>query len=443
MTVITTIFQSALARGVGAVFALKVGAIVVALGTQVLLARLLGVSDFGIYAYALAWLQVLLVLGVMGLDTLTVRYTAEYRATSDWAGLRGLIAAPVRWIVAISIGIAVLAALVIGFLKSTLQPDQARVLWTACVAIPLVTLTMVKLAALRGLKRILTAEFAEGILRNVLLGAAVVLLYFTTGAVTAAQAMDAYLGVSVVILTIVALWVRAALPKGAISTQPRTDAPRWLRTALPLWGIALMAVLLNRVDVLMLGAMIGPEASGIYTAVARLAELAGFGLIAANAFIAPRIAELYRAGKQRELQVLITWSARGIAVFTLFAAAGLALGGKFALGLFGPEFIVAYDALLILVCGQIFNGLCGSVGLILTMTGHERQAAKIMFGSALLNVALNALLIPLWGMVGAALATATTLIIWNIWMLIVVVRQLGMNPTFYASHRQAHPQHGS
>lgn len=424
-------------------FAMKVGAVVVALGTQILLARLMGVSDFGVYAYALAWLQVLLVLGVMGLDTLTVRYTAEYRAASDWAGLRGLIAAPVGWVVALSIGIAALAALVIGFLEASLQPEQARVLWTACVAIPLVTLTMVKLATLRGLKRILSAEFAEGILRNVLLVVVVVAIYFTVGEVTAIDAMDAYLGVSVGILVIVALWVRTVLPKGAISSPPRTDVHLWMRTALPLWGIALMAILLNRVDILMLGALVGPEASGIYTAVARLAELAGFGLIAANAFIAPRIAELYRAAQQNELQMLITWSARGIAIFTLLAALALAFGGKFALSLFGPDFVHAYGALLILVFGQLFNGLCGSVGLILTMTGHERQAAKIMFVSALLNVGLNALLIPAWGMEGAAFATAVTLIIWNVWMLIVVVRDLGMNPTFYASNRQAHPHHGS
>lgn len=441
--VIPPVFRTAFARGVGAVFALKVGAIVVALGTQVLLARLMGVSDFGIYAYALAWLQVLLVLGVMGFDTLTVRYTAEYGAVSDWSGLRGLLAAPMGWVVAISIMIAAFAALVIGFLESELQPEQARVLWTACVAIPLVTLTLVKLAALRGLKRILSAEFSEGILRNVLLVIAVVLIYLVTGMVTATQAMDVYLGVSVLLLVTATLWVRIAVPRVALDTEPRIDARLWMRTAMPLWGIALMAILLNRLDVLMLGAMVGPQASGIYTAVARLAELAGFGLIAANAFIAPRIAELYRAGKQQELQMLITWSARGIAVFTLLAAGALALGGKFALGLFGTEFVQAYDALLVLVLGQLFNGLCGSVGLILTMTGHERRAARIMFRSALLNVVLNALLIPVWGMVGAALATATTLIIWNVWMLIVVVRQLGMNPTFYASNRQAHPQHGS
>lgn len=443
MIVIPAVFRTALARGVGAVFVLKVGAIVVALGTQVLLARLMGVSDFGIYTYALAWLQVLLVLGVMGFDTLTLRYTAQYSAASDWSGLRGLLAVPMRWVVIVSIVIAAFAALVVGFLASELRPGQARVLWTACAAVPLVALTLVKLAALRGFKRILSAEFSEGILRNVLLVIAVVLIYSAAGAVTATQVMDAYLVVSVIVLAIAILWVHMTLPRTASGSQARSDAHLWMRAALPLWSIALMAILLNRLDVLMLGAMVGPESSGIYTAVVRLAELAGFGLMAANAFIAPRIAELFRAGKQRELQQLITWSARGIALFTLLTAAALVAGGKFALSLFGPEFVQAYDALLVLVFGQIFNGLCGSVGLILTMTGHERHAAWIMFWSAVCNVVLNTLLIPVWGMLGAAAATAVTLAVWNVWMLIVVVRQLGMNPTFYAGNRRAHPQHGS
>lgn len=420
-----------LAKGVGAVFALKIVGVLVVFGTHVLLARLLGVGDYGLYAYALAWLQVLLVLGMVGLDTLTVRYTAEYGATGDWPGLRGLLISPMRWVVAASSIVACLAALVVWSLASLLPAEQPRVLWAACLALPLVTLATVKLAALRGFKRILRAESSDAILRNVLLVAVVLVVYVTTGMVTAAQTMDAYIVVSAVILAIATIWVRAAVPGAANGAEARTDAPVWVRTALPLWGMALMAILLNRLDILMLGAMVGPDASGIYTAVARLAELTAFGLMAVNAFIAPRIAELFRAGKHAELQQLLTWSARGIAVVTLLGAIAFALLGEFALGLFGAEFRQGHGALMLLLLGQLVNGLCGSVGLILTMTGHERRAAWIMCWSAVLNAVLNAVLIPMWGMVGAAAATAVTLVIWNVWMLVVVVKSLRLNPTCF------------
>lgn len=423
--------RTVLAKGVGAVFALKIGGVLVVIGTQVLLARLLGLGDYGAYAYALAWLQVLLVLGMVGLDTLTVRYTAEYGATGDWQGLRGLLTTPTRWVVAASSIVALLAALLVWPLESVLPPEQPPVLWAACFALPLVTLATVKLAALRGFKQILRAESSDIVLRNTLLVAVVVVVYLTTGMVTAAQAMVAYIAVSAAILAIAIVWVRAAVPGPAKDAQARTDAPIWVRTALPLWGMALMAILLNRLDILMLGAMVGSEASGIYTAVTRLAELTAFGLMAVNAFIAPRIAELFRAGKYAELQQLITWSARGIAVVTLLGASAFALFGEFALGLFGPEFRHGHGALMLLLLGQLVNGLCGSVGLILTMTGHERRAAWIMCWSAVLNAVLNAVLIPVWGMVGAAAATAITLVVWNVWMLVVVVRSLRLNPTCF------------
>ena len=424
--------RTILAKGVGAVFALKIAGALVVIGTQVLLARLLGVGDYGAYAYALAWLQVLLVLGMVGLDTLTVRYTAEYGATGDWQGLRGLLTTPTRWVVAASSIVALLAALFVWSLKSVLPPEQPPVLWAACIALPLVTLATVKLAALRGFKQILRAESSDTVMRNTLLVAVVVGIYLSTGMVTAAQTMVAYVAVSAVILAIAIVWVRAAVPVAAKGAQASaTDAPIWVRTALPLWGMALMGILLNRLDILMLGAMVGTEASGIYTAVTRLAELTAFGLMAVNAFIAPRVAELFRAGKHAELQQLITWSARGIAVVTLLGASTFALFGEFALGLFGSDFRHGYGALMLLLLGQLVNGLCGSVGLILTMTGHERRAAWIMCWSAVLNAVLNAVLIPMWGMVGAAAATAVTLVIWNVWMLVVVVRTLRLNPTCF------------
>ena len=99
------------------------------------------------------------------------------------------------------------------------------------------------------------------------------------------------------------------------------------------------------------------------------------------------------------------------------------------LGLFGPEFTRGYWALAILTVGQLVNASVGSVGFLMSMTGHQREAARVFAGAAVLNVVLNASLIPLWGINGAAIATATTTIIWNVALALYVWRRLGVRAT--------------
>ncbi len=83
--------------------------------------------------------------------------------------------------------------------------------------------------------------------------------------------------------------------------------------------------------------------------------------------------------------------------------------------------------MLIFLCGQIVNALAGSVGLIMTMTGHQNQAGAIVAVSAAVNIILNALLIPLSGLRGAAISTAFTMALRNITILIYIRRRLGIN----------------
>ena len=129
---------------------------------------------------------------------------------------------------------------------------------------------------------------------------------------------------------------------------------------------------------------------------------------------------------------MTTMAARGIFAITVTICIGLVVFGKMLLGLFGAEFTTGYVVLLILLAGQVINAMAGSVGYLMTMTGYQNQAAWIIGMSTLVNVGLNAVLIPKLGIVGAAIATATTTVLWNILMLTFVWRKLNINPTVFA-----------
>ncbi len=160
-----------------------------------------------------------------------------------------------------------------------------------------------------------------------------------------------------------------------------------------------------------------------------------FGLSAFNAFAAPLIAKLYALEKKLELQRLLTMAAWGILVVTIIAGTFLISMGKLILSFFGQGFIAGYFSMVILLVGQVVNSLAGSVGLLMTMTGNQVIVAKVITMSTLLNIGLNLLLIPYFGMSGAVTATSITVIFVNLALLWFVQKRMGLNPTIFSSMR--------
>ena len=118
-------------------------------------------------------------------------------------------------------------------------------------------------------------------------------------------------------------------------------------------------------------------------------------------------------------------------VIGLPAAMLLIAFGDRLLAVFGAEFTRARTALTILVLGQIANVAAGHVGVLMTMTGHEKRVAATVSAAAGCNVILNFLLIPRFGIEGAAAATAISVILWNTFTLCWVIKHLRINPTIF------------
>lgn len=156
-------------------------------------------------------------------------------------------------------------------------------------------------------------------------------------------------------------------------------------------------------------------------------------MIAVETIAAPLIAELYSTGKQEQLQRIVTLSTRLASLFSIIAALLLVVFGDTVLGIYGDQFVQGYNALLILIAGQIINAFSGSSGLVLVMTGHQKSAARIAGVSTLANILLNLALIPRYGITGAAIATSASIALWNLWMLYDVKRRLGINPGIFCS----------
>lgn len=419
-----------LAKGAAGTFSLKTLGLVFSFVTAVVLARLLNATGYGVYAYAVSWATLLYVPGMLGLDILLVRNVASFEATADFARLRGLLAGAYIAVGVASVVIAFSAGLALAWIGVT--PDVLPAVLLAMLLVPLMSITRISAAGLRGLHRVVLGQLPEFGLRPPLLlgllGVFAILLGPSFGPVAAVAAfvLAAAVGAAVGVWQ---LWSHAWPLISGVSA--RYEFRRWAVSALPLLLIGGLGVVNTQTDIVLLGTLRGPADAGIYRVASRGAEFIEFVLLAVNAPLAPMIARVYVQGESARLQRLITSSARVITLLSAPLAASLIVFGNVYLGLFGSEFTDGRAALSILALAQMVNAFFGSVGIALTMTGHERDSLRGLLVAAVVNVGLNVLLIPALGTVGAALATGSSIVVWNVLLGVLVVRRLGLTPTAF------------
>jgi len=418
-----------LARGASGSAGINAAGGLLALLAQLALARLLGVEAFGHYVYAFTWALVLSQIGRLGFQNALVRFTAAYRTRGQWGELHGLA----RRSAALTLSAGVIAAGAIAAstagLGARLDAPLARTFVLAALLVPPLALLGPIEGLLRGYRQPVRA-LVPG--RIVIPGATLALCGAVAAAagLTAAPAAMALTVAAAITGTALGLgWCHRALAAEARPTTPVFHTRYWLRAAVPVLAMTGLNMLMKQTDTLMLGALADTDRAGLYFPVARLSEVAALGLLSINAILGPLISELHTSGDKARLQRILRWSvASGFAV-TLAGALVLWLAGEWLLGLFGEAFTVAHPALLVLLGGQLVHAACGSVALLMTMTGHQDRAAIILVAVAVGNALLNAALIPAFGLVGAAVATAIAIATWNVWMFVAVKRRLGVDPS--------------
>jgi O-antigen/teichoic acid export membrane protein len=302
-------------------------------------------------------------------------------------------------------------------------------MWLALPLIPLISLGALRAAMLRGLRMVVLGQFPERVLRPAGLVAAILLVL----AVSPESLTPEVVVVGQIAATALAFawglrtFVRHR-PSEVRHAVPTYQTRNWLQSSIP-FGLSASLLLINgRTDLMALG-MFRPDAEvGVYRVAVQCGLAIIFGMQAINAIQGPHIAHLYAKGQMKRLQTMVTRSSQAILAIALPAVIVIYVFGKPLIRLvFGAQYEAAYTPLLILSIGQIFNAGMGSVSSLLNMTGHERDTTRILLVAAVLNLSLTFTLTPLWGTVGAATATATTLTFWNVAMWYMVRRRIGIH----------------
>ena len=209
----------------------------------------------------------------------------------------------------------------------------------------------------------------------------------------------------------------------------------YLKQALIILPIGLLSTINERVDVVMVSKILGPESNAVYGIAFKFALFSGFGLVILNQIMVPHYAQHFNEdGNQAELQKKISTNVRLAFILSLSVALFLFFVGENLLSWFGKStesYILGYKTMLILTIGQLFNVAFGSTGYLLTMAKKESLVLISIGCGVLANIVLNFFLVPILKIEGAAIATSSSIIVWNVMMLIFVKRKLKINPTIF------------
>ena len=407
------------------------GARVIATGlamvTSIIIARVYGAEMLGIVAILNSFLVLATIFTVLGTGTSVLRlipeHLAKYSPTSAFKVYR-----KTQFLVAgVSLFTGTLLFLGSGVIAEGVfsKPQLHFYFSLASIFVLFKSLMLLNTSAVRGLRLIRMFAFMQILpqLSMLLTLLALTLFFYHQG--NPVYAMFASLAVAGLVGAFTMDWAFKKKTRQEDATQPMPIRDI-LTLSLPMLMTATMTFIIAQAGVVMLGIFRSEAEVGYYAIAVKLATLTSFVLTSINTMAAPKFSELFHSGNMEELFYVAQKSAKLIFWTTTPILAGLLLLGKPILSLlFGPDFTVAYGALVLLVAGQFVNSISGSTGYFMNMTGNQKVFRNIIIGSAILTVGLGIALIPPFGIIGAATAAMVSLIFWNVSTLVYIKIKYG------------------
>ncbi|MBV6521908.1 MAG: hypothetical protein MNPFHGCM_02052 [Gemmatimonadaceae bacterium] len=404
---------------------------------QIVLARALGQASFGAYALTLAFMNAVLLLAKLEIDTTGVRFVGAYAAQGRWGLLRGFIRDVRATTIVLSVVLAIASAVVIWYQRDWLaakHPALPRAMWVGCLLLMVTTILVVDAALLQGFQSFLSSQLAPNLLRPIVLGIVITAWWAVSSTKLppwAGVTANLVASIGAALFAFVAL--RRVLPSELHGAPIERDRRDWVRATSPLLLVSVAQLIISQqADLIVVGTITSAREVAEYSAASQLTVPLNI-VVSSVTFVAQAmIADLYARGDNSALQALIRAVTRANVAISVPIALVMIFGGRILLGLFGPAYSSAYPVLIILMAAQLVIALSGSLaGYLLTMTRHQDAAAWIIGGAALLNLVLTLILTPIYGIVGTAVATLTAALSRSIALTLFIRQRMGLQvPAF-------------
>jgi O-antigen/teichoic acid export membrane protein len=411
----------------GKVFLVRIASALIALGSQVLLARWMGKFEFGIYIYVWTWVLMIGALTDLGLSAAARRFVPEYIELKAFDRLRGFLSGS-RWVATgIATAIAAVGAFAVTLVAPWLDNFVVVPLYLACLAIPIYGLVQIQAGIAQSYDWPNLALMPFFIWRQIIITAmmgAAWLIGAPTNAVTA------------MIIAVFTIWAVTIGQMIVLDRRLRTkvaDGPRhydvkaWFSTSVPMFVVEGFYLLLTYVDILALEHFRSPGDVAIYYAAARLLAVVAFVYFAIASATTHKFTAYHVSGDKERLAKFFAETIRWTFWPSFIACAAILAVGRPLLALFGADFASGYSVMFILAVGMLARAAVGPAERLLNMLGEQKLCASVYATAFAVNLTLCVVLIPHIGIEGAAASTSTALVVESLLLYYVAKRRLGFH----------------
>ena len=418
-------------------FAIRIVSAGIAFLSQVVMARWIGTFDYGIYVFVWMAMVILGSLSCLGFQTALIRFLPLYRKTGDLERLRGILLTSRLFVLASATIVAAVGAGAVWFFSDAIKSYYLLPFVLAFTCLPMVALGDVLDGTARANNWPVRALTPTYIVRPFLVLAYLGIAHglgFEASAMTAViAAVLATYSTTVMQLFVVTRNLDSTYPAGA----RQTEFVLWAKVALPIFLVEGFFFLLTNADVLMVGFFRPPEDVGVYFATVKIIALVHFVFFAVKAGVAQQFAARTGMEDRAELRDFARQTVGWTFWPSLLIGLAVLVFGRFLLSLFGEAFVEGYPLLFVLVAGVVIRASIGPAESLLNMTGNQNICATI-FGAVLaVNVALNLILIPAYGLMGAAVANAGATLVEAGLLLFMAYRRIGVVMFVFSPKRMA------
>ena len=393
----------------------------------IVLARVLGYSAYGEYAFVLAIVQLITIVSKVGLDNAALRFAAEYRAKDSNRALVSFLGDTSRINLLVSCGIAAVFASGTWLLRE--QMHQGVV---ACLLVGAILLAILPVVQVREATLVALGKVTQGIVGPVVVPAAFMVFLLAYRAIvpaacSSASAMFLHVLAALTGLAIASVFLSKSV--GSISVaadQTSATKVEWRSMALSMMLVNVLIYIQGQSGIIFSGVLLGTEQSGLFSVATRISGASLLGLSSINMIAAPRMAALHAKQDRPGLQHLARLCTWGSLAFSLPIVLLTTIYGRALLQYFGPEFVQGHATLLVLLVGLVINASTGAVAHLLYMTGHHTTCLQVYGVVSILTVLMHLCLIPAYGILGAALTTTIVQAAWNSVLVYQVKKKVGI-----------------
>lgn len=429
MAIISDQNTSSFAKAVMKLFSLQAIGLGCGFLVHLILASQLNPTEYGIYNFVFSTSMICALVGNFGFQASAVRFIPKIISDEESKSLRDFFSFTSVWIFMLSSFISIIVYL--AFVHFNLTDDYPKEALLVGIGLtPILALIKLNSGVLKGFKKGAWALAYESSLKEifflvVLVGVGAFLLSVSTaqtsliiiGTISAILLVASF----VHILSLISSQIRLSPQLKELKQKPSYKV--WLSISLPMMLVISVQFLIIRSDVIMLGLMTTATDVGVYNAGAKLAQAATITMMVLNIFFSPRAAELFHKENFSGLRRLYFKTLRYQAASTLCLVASLAIGAPYVISFLGADYANALPVIYVLLFGYAINCLWGPIPFLMIMTKYEYQAMWMTFVAAGLNIGLNIFLIPLYGIIGAAISTIVAINLRNGLAFLYIMRR--------------------